>query len=252
MLRIGIVTASTIVSAFLIISGMTVGSATAQTAANGTPGQPIQLLPIARQRQAAAQPAAKSVAQSSIRSGIALRRKTKSHVSVANARARHHAALQLADADPVSHSASPTPPTAAPADVPTIAAAASQPETAPPERAPPGAAIVDDYAAQVSAPQAVNESNLAASDADVPVNATSPTVAAAKAPSMRDIADVTPKSDSTNVAVGRRQSGEVGSVSWILQVLAALGGAVTVGSVAWFLIGPSPQGTYGRAFTLSP
>ena len=93
--------------------------------------------------------------------------------------------------------------------------------------------------------KAVNERDIAAPDADVSVNAASPTVAAAKAPSMRDIADMTPKSNSANVAVGQRQRSEVGSVSWILEVLAALGGAVTAGSVAWFLIGSSPQRTYG-------
>jgi len=252
MLRIGIITAGAIVPAFLIISGMTVGSAMAQTAANGTPGQPIQLLPIAQQGKAAARPEAKSVAKSSIKSHIALSRKTKSHASVAAARARHHAAPQLADADPASHSASPTTPTAAPADVPTISAASPQPEAAPPEPAPPGAPIAGDYAAQVTTHKAVNERDVAAPDADASVNATSPTVAAAKAPSMRDVADIRPKSDSANVAVGQRQSSEVGSVSWILQVLAALGGAVTAGSVAWFLIGSSPQRTYGSAFTLSP
>ena len=43
----------------------------------------------------------------------------------------------------------------------------------------------------------------------------------------------------------RAQGGEVGSTSWILQVMAALGGAVAAGSVAWFLIGAAPQRTYG-------
>jgi hypothetical protein len=244
MLRIRIITAGAIVPAFLIISGMTVGSAMAETAANGTPGQPIQLLPIAQQVKAAARSEAKSVAKSSIKSRIALWRKTKSHASVAAARARHHATPQLADADPASHSASPTTPTAAPADVPTISAAAPQREAAPPEPAPPGAPIAGDHAAQVTTHKAVNE-RLAAPDADVSVNATSPTVAAEQAPSMRDVADITPKSDSANVAVGQRQSSEFGSVSWILQVLGALGGAVIAGAVAWFLIGRSPQQIYG-------
>jgi hypothetical protein len=37
----------------------------------------------------------------------------------------------------------------------------------------------------------------------------------------------------------------VGSASWVAQVLAAFGGAVTAGVVAWLLIGRSPQRTYG-------
>jgi len=37
----------------------------------------------------------------------------------------------------------------------------------------------------------------------------------------------------------------VGSASWIAQVLAALGGAIAAGTVAWFLIGAGPVRTYG-------
>ncbi len=37
----------------------------------------------------------------------------------------------------------------------------------------------------------------------------------------------------------------VGSASWIAQVLAALGGAIAAGAVAWFLIGSGPVRTYG-------
>lgn len=37
----------------------------------------------------------------------------------------------------------------------------------------------------------------------------------------------------------------IGSASWIAQVLAALGGAVAAGTLAWFLIGGGPVRTYG-------
>jgi len=37
----------------------------------------------------------------------------------------------------------------------------------------------------------------------------------------------------------------VGSASWIAQVLAAFGGAVAAGAVAWFLIGSGPVRIYG-------
>jgi hypothetical protein len=37
----------------------------------------------------------------------------------------------------------------------------------------------------------------------------------------------------------------VGSASWIAQLLAALGGALAAGAVAWFLIRPAPGRTYG-------
>jgi hypothetical protein len=38
---------------------------------------------------------------------------------------------------------------------------------------------------------------------------------------------------------------KVGSAGWTAQVMAALGGAVAAGAVAWFLIGAGPQRTYG-------
>lgn len=41
------------------------------------------------------------------------------------------------------------------------------------------------------------------------------------------------------------QSGPVGSASWIAHVLAALGGAIAAGAVAWFLIRPAPERNYG-------
>lgn len=37
----------------------------------------------------------------------------------------------------------------------------------------------------------------------------------------------------------------VGSASWIAQMLAALGGAIAAGAVAWFLIRPAPRRNYG-------
>jgi len=41
---------------------------------------------------------------------------------------------------------------------------------------------------------------------------------------------------------------DVGSASWILQVLAALAGAVTAGAVAWFLIGRRPEDAAARGW----
>jgi hypothetical protein len=42
-----------------------------------------------------------------------------------------------------------------------------------------------------------------------------------------------------------KDASAVGSASWIAQVLAAFGGAVAAGVVAWFLIGGGPQRMYG-------
>ncbi|MGH6671961.1 MAG: hypothetical protein ACRECV_08310 [Xanthobacteraceae bacterium] len=41
------------------------------------------------------------------------------------------------------------------------------------------------------------------------------------------------------------QSSGVGSASWIAHMLAALGGAIAAGAVAWFLIRPAPEKNYG-------
>jgi hypothetical protein len=46
-------------------------------------------------------------------------------------------------------------------------------------------------------------------------------------------------------APAHRDASPVGSASWIAQVLAAFGGAVAAGVVAWFLIGGGPVRTYG-------
>jgi hypothetical protein len=40
-------------------------------------------------------------------------------------------------------------------------------------------------------------------------------------------------------------SSPIGGALWIEHVLAALGGAITAGAVAWFLIKPAPQRSYG-------
>jgi hypothetical protein len=47
------------------------------------------------------------------------------------------------------------------------------------------------------------------------------------------------------MAAAHEDENQVGSASWIAQVLAALGGAIAAGSVAWFWIGASPRRMYG-------
>ena len=46
-------------------------------------------------------------------------------------------------------------------------------------------------------------------------------------------------------AVQAKHAQAVGSASWIAQLLAALGGAIAAGAVAWFLIRPAPERNYG-------
>lgn len=59
------------------------------------------------------------------------------------------------------------------------------------------------------------------------------------------IAQPPPAPQTVLAAPVHRDTSPVGSASWIAQVLAAFGGAVAAGAVAWFLIGGGPVRTYG-------
>jgi hypothetical protein len=52
-------------------------------------------------------------------------------------------------------------------------------------------------------------------------------------------------SQTVLAAPTHRDTSDVGSASWFAQVLAALGGAIAAGAVAWSLIGAGPVRTYG-------
>lgn len=84
-------------------------------------------------------------------------------------------------------------------------------------------------------------------------SAPKPQPAAAKSPTTKPsppvkVAAATPAAPKSPVhAMLFRPSAPsaVGSASWIAQLLAALGGAIAAGAVAWFLIRPAPERTYG-------
>ena len=65
-----------------------------------------------------------------------------------------------------------------------------------------------------------------------------------------DDSAVAPPQQTALVAPVHRDESAVGSASWIAQVLAALGGAIAAGAVAWFLIGAGPVRTYTLNFRL--
>jgi hypothetical protein len=204
----------------LLLSGLTIVGAAAQTAASSTatPGKPLQLLKIFQQSsKAKAKPHVKVVAKSSAKRAvrIAAGRKTHTHIAAAQ-RQRLRAPEQVASAPP-SENSWPAVNSAVPADV-AFAPPALQPTAAPTEPAP-SQFVVAGQTVQLASPDNVNEIDLAA--------------------------EAEPKSDSMNAVPPPQQGSDVGSTSWIMQVLAALGGAVAAGSVAWFLIGSTPQRTYG-------
>lgn len=211
---IGIATASAV---FLFAPDVMVTGASAQSAA---PGQPLQILKILERpiNLKNKRPLAKSFT----RTNLLATRPFKRHTSMfAAQRSRVIAPAQI--------SIPPAADSAPPADDP-----------APTEITVAGETI------QVASPDDVNAIDLAANDDAAQANDAVPVSTTTSAQTLRDITAANRKSDSLNTApAAQPQADAVGSPSWILQVLATLGGAVTAGSIAWLLIGAIPQRTYG-------
>ncbi len=93
----------------------------------------------------------------------------------------------------------------------------------------PGTITVDGQVVQVAPPDEINELDLAADNHKETVHAVEP-AAENTAPVPQAMLASSPPENTR----------AVGTASWILQILAALGGAVATGAVAWFLIGSAP------------
>ena len=224
-----------IVTALAALSIMTVASAATQAETNTAPGNPIPLLKIL---------AKPDKAGTKIHGRRVGRRMGKTHMA-AKTRALLHRSAKARPAlpTPADNDALPT----------NVAAAAAATPPAPPTAAsPPSAAasfaepmpselVVRGRTVQVTAADNVNEIDEAADPQRVAARA------AISAARHRDGAEAEPASEAATVAVAQAQPGRssVGSASWIMQILAALGGAFAAGSAAWFLIGSAPQRTYG-------
>jgi hypothetical protein len=238
------------IAAVLLFAGAAITGAAAQTATSQPTGKPLQLLKIVEQPgKTKAKPRVKLAAKPSGKHAIKIAAKTKTHTHVARAgRKRPALPMQTASA-PQPGTIWPAGQTAPPAEV-AVAAPAPQPEAVASAPAP-GDVAVAAQTVQIAAPDEVNEIDLAANDAATQKNDAAPARGTANTPPLREIAGSAPKSDSiksdsiTAEAAAQPKANAVGSTSWVLQVLAALGGAATAGSVAWFLIGGAPQRTYG-------
>jgi hypothetical protein len=238
MLRNRIVASSAI---FMLFSGLTAGGAAAQTAANQTPGSPLQLLQMLKRAVHPHQEAAASSSARPHRNAIA-GRAAHSHVAAAR---RHQSPTEIASATPAAETSPvenaepqigafvtepPSPPTAAAAELNEV--------------------VIAGQTVKIAAPDDVNEIDLATSGQDSQTAATAE--GAATPPAMTSVSSRGAKSDSLTVASAQQSAASpqqpvsaVGSAGWIAQVLAALGGAVAAGSAAWFLMGATPQRTYG-------
>lgn len=266
MRKVCVVARSVIVCGCLLASGTWAGTAAAQSAE--PVGAPLQLLKLVHPGNAEAKPhakmatrsAAKSAARSasksstktSVRSSakarVASRHKLRSHMMVAERTSLPPRPAAAAAAATAPDAAWPTAPTATTADATTLAPVQqtpSVPQIVPPVSAgTPSQLVVDGQTILVASADQANEIDLAANDAGVASDA-SLGATGARPSTTTESPEAATASNTTRIALARTSSAEVGSTSWLLQVLAALGGAVAAGVVAWFLMGSAPQRMYG-------
>jgi hypothetical protein len=95
--------------------------------------------------------------------------------------------------------------------------------------APLSELVIDGKAGRVVSPDRAID----AQGAPSPAAATIVTAASTETIALAD------ESNSEAAALSQTPSSSVGSMSWLLWIIAALSGAVAIGSLAWFLIGPS-------------
>lgn len=239
MSPIRIVTASAFISIILFVSGSATGTAAAQNAADGVSGKPLQLTKIAGQPQQAKKPHARSLAKSSAKSRLAAKSRAKTPSTVAEAADQPAPALtaeQVSSAT-IWPAANALPPTSS---------TGSEPAPAWPATAQAATElVVAGQSVQVVPPDKVNELDLAAKAEAAMTGDALPEGEPATVSLEHDMDGLEPKADSLTSASAQQPTNELGSTSWILQVLAALGGAATAASLAWFLIGSTPQRMYG-------
>jgi hypothetical protein len=229
------------VSAALLaaIALATMAAATAQAATADQTGQPSALLAGLSPPHTAKNTTVKQTGDKKHVAESAINAKRTRHAKLTRTRHDKLAAAEISE--PVSQRSSQAPPTAvwpvADAATPAESAPAAPAESAPSDATTPSTVVVGGQTVQVVAPDEINQIDLAADDE-------TPTAAARfEAP------DAAPAAQTVFAAPvhedGSHSQSPVGSASWFAQVLAALGGAFTAGTVAWFLIGSGPVRTYG-------
>jgi hypothetical protein len=209
-------------SLFLVATG---SGTRAQTAIEAAPGKPIPLLQVLTPPdKAKPKVRRKSVSKALHRTHLAVAAKKRPIRMIA---AATPAATTMAAAAPVP---------AAPALVPVAPVSPAAPTGAEPV---PGEITVAGQTVQVVPADDVNAIDLAgAADSDAAAGV--PAIAANQSAEAEP-----PPAQTAETATAPREHGEIGSAAWIAQALAAFGGAVAAGSLAWFLIGSAPQRMYG-------
>jgi len=223
-------------AALMLLSGLTAGGALAQTATDQAPGKPLQLLQwmhtTAQSSEPKARPRAKIAERKIIHTATAVAKHRRSPVETAEAtpQASVWAPLNAVASDSTT--------------IATVAEPVPGPALAPADPVP-SALVVAGQTVQIASPDQVNDLDLAARDSAATDTNAMPAAPTASVPATNNGPTPGSKSDSLAAAWSQPSVGQVGSTSWIAKVLAALGGAVAAGSAAWFLIGATPQRTYG-------
>ena len=244
-------------AALLLLSGLTAGGAAAQTATDQATGQPLQLLRWLHLTSQANKPTTRPRAKLA-------ERKT---LRTASAFTKHRRLpVETAEATPPATTRPAVNPIAPMETTITTATLVPAPQPALVPGVPvPNELVVAGQTVQVAPPDEVNELDIAANDTQPSASTVSPADTVSPPRAQYEVAEATSKSDSLIAApqqssasqvnnhvssqvssqARNRSDSQVGTASWIAQVLAALGGAVAAGSAAWFLIGVTPQRTYG-------
>lgn len=231
MLRIRTVCAAALTAATLILAA---SGASAQTASSEQPGKPMPLLAgltpphTAKTRTTKAHEAKTHEA------------KAISHAKVAHKKTAVRTVRKSAHA-PIVAAAQATDAAAPPVNAQDTWPAPAQAEQAQPAQQNNAAAsstnsvVMNGQSVEIASPDYLNDIDRTAGDG----------FPAASAPAQSDSADAAPASRAVFAAPAHKEGSRVGSVSWIAQMLAAIGGAAAAGTVAWFLIGTGPVRIYG-------
>ena len=230
-----------------VLFAVAIGSAAAQE--QGSAGKPLQLLQFARHEARAphARTVEKLAKHAEVKRHIAKKTAAKHHkiFAAVHSHALHPHRVAVAEAAPVPAPApkavQSAPAAAQPAiwpavnsatpgsiAVPAPPAAPQNVKTEPVLTDAPNAIATDGKVAQAAPPPETNAPAVAA-DPHPAAAAPAPAQPAAAAPPVRAMLAKPLPADSD-------AKNPIGSAPWLLQVLAALGGALAAGAVAWFLI----------------
>jgi hypothetical protein len=210
---------------------------------------------------------ARAETKAETRQHVSFRRKHRPRTEMAEQRRPQRPAVAAGSEAPTAQmAAKPAAPLltpAAPLSASLSAPAAPAATAAAPSPAPPttGALVIGGQAVQVLSPDEANELDLAA---NAPAPASNTTAPASDSAALFNLAAPNPAAASEAAPAGNaaptgsvppaataalvaemesakaevaRPKSSIGSASWIMQIMAALGGAVAAGSAAWFLIG---------------